>query len=281
MSKLHFEITGSGTDLVLLHGWGLNLHVWDGLVAQLRDQFRVITLDLPGHGRSEWNAGDGTPAELAWMIHDTLVTVSQRYSLLGWSLGGQIALDLTAAMPNRIERLILVATTPKFTAGPDWPHGMEANALAELAAQLRTNYRGTVHDFLELQVHGSPDDVAVVEHLRHTLLVHGEAQPRALLAGLNTLAINDLRASLPHVRVPVLVIAGQHDRVTPPAASRALAEALPDARYAELRHAAHAPFLSHGKEFARLVAAFLSSPAAVRRRPKKMRAQRRAGKKRG
>jgi hypothetical protein len=59
------------------------------------------------------------------------------------------------------------------------------------------------------------------------------------------------------IRAPALVIAGQYDRVTLPAASRALAAALPDARYVEFRRAAHAPFLSHTAEFASLVTRFL------------------------
>jgi hypothetical protein len=63
------------------------------------------------------------------------------------------------------------------------------------------------------------------------------------------------------VRAPTLVIAGQYDRVTLPAASRALADALPDARYVEIRRAAHAPFLSHTAEFADLVSAFLRGEA--------------------
>jgi hypothetical protein len=65
------------------------------------------------------------------------------------------------------------------------------------------------------------------------------------------------------VRAPTLVIAGQYDRVTLPAASRALAEALPDARYVEIRRAAHAPFLSHTSEFAALVSAFLRGESAT------------------
>jgi len=257
MKELYIEINGSGPDLVLLHGWGLNIRVWDGLVQELGDRFRMIAVDLPGHGRSAWGAGGGTPAEQAWLIHTTLASVSNRYSLLGWSLGGQIALDLAAAMPGQIDKLVLVAATPRFAQSADWPYGMQPAAITKLATQLRQNYRQTVRDFLELQVRGSIEGSSVLEQLRHALFVHGEAQPEALEAGLNTLATSDLRPTLPHVKAPTLVIAGQHDRITAPAASRVLAQALPDARYVEMRRAAHAPFLSHRKEFAALVDNFL------------------------
>jgi pimeloyl-[acyl-carrier protein] methyl ester esterase len=263
MKELYVEISGSGPDLVLLHGWGLNVRVWDSLVEELRSRFRMIAVDLPGHGRSAWSAGQGTPAEQAWLIHSTLASVSNRYSLLGWSLGGQIALDLAAAMPGQIDRLVLVAATPRFAQSVDWPYGMQPAVLTKLATQLRQDYRQTVSDFLELQVRGSIEGSGVLDQLRHALFVHGQAQPEALEAGLNTLATSDLRPTLPHVRVPTLVIAGQNDRITAPAASRALAQALPDARYVEMRRAAHAPFLSHRKEFAALVDKFLRGAEVV------------------
>jgi pimeloyl-[acyl-carrier protein] methyl ester esterase len=280
MNDLYVEVNGSGPDLVLLHGWGLNLRVWDGLVAELRDRFRLIALDMPGHGRSAWRAGRGTPAEQAWLIHTTLTSISNRYSLLGWSLGAQIALDLTAAMPGRIDRLVLVAATPRFTESPDWPHGMKTTVTTKMATQLREDYRRTVSDFLELQVRGSAESSSVLEQLRRALLIHGQALPEALEAGLNTLATSDLRATLAHVAAPTLVIAGQHDRITPPAASSALARALPDARYVEIRRAAHAPFLSHKAELAALVSRFVAGrdlgaglPASRGRTPAKAQAR--------
>lgn len=257
MSDLYVETRGQGPDLVLLHGWGLNLRVWDGLASLLEKSFRIITVDLPGHGRSEWNPKARTPAEQAWQVHATLASLSDRYSLLGWSLGGQIALDLAAAMPGSVERLVLVATTPRFAASPDWPHGMPVTALERMATQLKTNYKRTVSDFIELQVRGSTGAEKVLADLHVSLFQHGEAHPKALVAGLATLGSSDLRPMLSLVRAPTLVVAGQYDRVTLPAASRALAEALPDARYIEIRRAAHAPFLSHTIEFATLITDFL------------------------
>jgi pimeloyl-[acyl-carrier protein] methyl ester esterase len=223
----------------------------------------MIAVDLPGHGRSPVSSERGTPAEQAWLIHQTLSSVSDRYSLLGWSLGGQIALDLAAAMPWQIEKLVLVATTPKFVSGPDWPYGMGEAAIEKMAAQLRTDYERTVSDFLELQVRGSVEGAGALEQLRNAVILQGHAQPAALQSGLSTLATTDLRATLSHVRVPTLVIAGQNDRITAPAAARALAEGLPNARYVEMRRAAHAPFLSHRTEFAALVREFLGAAAGT------------------
>ncbi len=259
MSALHYEVRGRGRDLVLLHGWSLNLGVWQELAQKYLRRFRVIAIDLPGHGRSDWDPKASTPAAQAWRVHETLAPLTERYALLGWSLGGQFALDLAAAMPAGIERLALISTTPKFPAAPGWRCGTAPALLAKLGERLRANPERTVEDFLALQVRGCAPRTAVrvLGSLFAALATHGGAQPEALASGLERLRQGDLREALPMVRVPALVIAGQHDRIIRPAAGRALAAALPRGRYVQIAGAAHAPFLSHPAQFARLLGGFL------------------------
>ena len=83
MSALYYEVSGHGPDVVLLHGWSLNLRVWDGLVRALAPRFRLIAIDLPGHGHSDWDPRAATPAAQAWRIHETVAPLSERYTLLG------------------------------------------------------------------------------------------------------------------------------------------------------------------------------------------------------
>jgi pimeloyl-[acyl-carrier protein] methyl ester esterase len=260
VSALYYEVHGSGgRDLVLLHGWSLNLRVWDQLARALSARFRVIAVDLPGHGKSDWDPRAVTPAAQAWQVHETLAPLTTGYALLGWSLGGQLALDLAAALPAAVERLVLIATTPRFLAAPGWRCGTPRPLLARLVHRLHSEGERAVSDFLALQVRGSRPRTAAraLGRLREALRVHGSARPEALSAGLARLRDVDLRRALPLVRVPALVIAGEHDRIIRPVASRALARALPDARYVEIAGAAHAPFLTHPVQFARLVAGFL------------------------
>jgi pimeloyl-[acyl-carrier protein] methyl ester esterase len=259
MSALHAEVAGRGRDLVLLHGWGANLRVWDELTRVLARRFRVIAVDLPGHGRSSWDPQATTPAAQAWRVCETLAPLTTRYSLLGWSLGGQFALDLAAAMPGGIERLVLVATTPRFLAAPGWRHGLKAAVLDGLAARLGADPDRALEEFLQLQVLGERPRTAarVLGKLVAALAVHGTARPEALAYDLQRLRDGDLRAQLAAVRAPALVIAGGRDRITRAGAARALAAALPHGRCRTLAHAAHVPFLSHPQQFATLVGAFL------------------------
>ena len=273
MSRLYTEITGDGPTLVLLHGWGLNVRVWDGLVAALRDRLRIIAVDLPGHGRSPWSPERSSLEDQATQVAETIAAITSEYSLLGWSLGGQIALQLAAGagdalIATAVRRLVLIAATPRLVVAPDWPHGAPPERLTAQAAGLRTDYRRTVSDFLELQVRGSAGGAEALDQLRAALFTHGlreqanDSAPvlAALARDLELLRDTDLRALLPEVTLPTLVIAGQYDRVTMPSASHALADSLPNARYIEIRRAAHAPFLSHLPELSALISGFLLQP---------------------
>ncbi len=261
MNDLHVEIRGEGLPVVLLHGWGLNLRVWDPLAQALGARFRLIAMDLPGHGHSPWRPQSATACQQVQWISETAAALvgPAPYVLLGWSLGAELALQWAAGRPERLEYLVLFAATPRFGAAPDWPYGAPPGRLERLAAGLRSDYRRTVSDFLELQVRGSTSGEAVLEQLRAALFAHGEARPEALCAGLDILRQTDLRAVVGGIRTPTLVVAGQYDRVMLPAASQALAKSMPRARYVEIRRAAHAPFLSHTAQIAALMTEFLQS----------------------
>jgi pimeloyl-[acyl-carrier protein] methyl ester esterase len=253
------EVVGRGPPLVLWHGWGMNLRVFDGLCAALSDEFRLIAVDLPGHGRSGWRDGLTGGAQLELLLR----SLPERTALLGWSLGGQMALRAAASAPGRIERLVLISTTPRFVEGEDWPHGLHPAVLYQFARRLRRDHHQTVREFLELQVRGSRGARRVFATLRAALVAHGEARPEALAAGLRWLANQDLRKLAAGVGTQTLVIGGQHDRVTPPQAMAALAALMPHATHLKFRRAGHAPFLSHLAELLPALREFLRGSATT------------------
>jgi len=251
---LHVEIRGEGPDLVLLHGWALHGGMWGPWLDELAGIARLHLVDLPGHGRSGWPAGVRDLEGLARAVYPA---VPRGAALLGWSLGGMVAITLARRHPRQPRALVLVATTPKFVAGPDWEHGMRLGVFEEFARGLAGNYRGTVQNFLTLQTRGDEHAFETLRLLRGHLSSHGEPDPRALAAGLAILRDADLRVELARIDLPTLVIAGEHDRLTPPAAGRAIATALPCARFQLVERSGHAPFLSHPAEVLAEVRGFL------------------------
>lgn len=257
--KLHAETVGHGPALVLLHGWGMHSGIWRTLLPEFARQFRVTCVDLPGHGCSR------SPARLFGLgaTADAVAAVAPRDAAwLGWSLGGQVALVAALAGVD-IRRLVLVATTPRFVAAPDWPCGMAATTLAGFAASLAKDHRKTVRDFLVLQLRGDRHAATRLAELRRILDERPDPEPEALRAGLDILANTDLRALLHAVRQPALVIAGERDRLTPAEAGRRLAASLPGGRLLALPDAAHAPFLTDPGAFAAAVAGFLRDEEAA------------------
>ena len=252
---VHVEIRGEGPDLVLLHGWALHGGMWGPWLDRLAGHARLHVVDLPGHGHSGWPVAARDLAGLARAVfpqvpHDAIV--------LGWSLGGMLALELGRRHPRHLRALILMATTPKFLAGPDWEHGLDPAVLDEFGRGLELDYRRTVQNFLALQTRGDEHALETLRRLRSKLASHGEPDQRALATGLDVLRSADLRDELPRITLPALVIAGEHDRLTPPGAGRELAVRLPMARFLCVERSGHAPFLSHPDEVLGEVLGFLA-----------------------
>lgn len=263
--SLHVETFGSGTPLVLLHGWGMHGGVWTDAARRLAEEFCVHVVDLPGHGFSHGKREGGadsppfplSPFTLDSIVNELSARFDQPLNLCGWSLGGQVALHWAAAEPQKVRHLILVASTPCFAERDDWGHGMPRNILQQFAADLERDHAATLRRFLGLQIRGGEGERELLAKLRARLSDRGEPDLVALRGGLDILRDADLRGILAKIVQPTLVIAGERDKLTPPQASHYLAQAMPGARLAEIPGAAHAPFLSHPEVFLEQVKNFL------------------------
>jgi pimeloyl-[acyl-carrier protein] methyl ester esterase len=249
----------SALPLACVHGWGMNLAVFDALRDALPD-VESHAIDLPGHGRSAWNPAR---ADFESQLEDVRAALPARCVLLGWSLGGKLAMEIARRDPQRVAALVLVSSTPRFAQSADWPHGMNAGELAAFSSLVDQDWRQTLSDFVWLQLRGSRNAAATQQRVEEALATHGAPHPDALRRDLDLLGSEDLRSRVPLIAQPTLAIAGQNDRVTPPGATRWIAEALPDARFAQIERAGHASFISHIGEFVELIRPFLAANAGA------------------
>jgi len=256
---LFYEEQGVGPPLLLLHGWSRSGADFAPLAARLAASHRVVRLDLRGHGRSA--PGRFTLADLAGDVAALAEALDLRGALLlGWSLGGQVALTALPGLSGRVERLALIGTTPRFTDGDGWPHGLPASALAGMAARLQRQPERTLSRFVDDCF--APGELG--EEARALLRSPGTVPAPDLacaLAGLDILASADLRAALPAVRLPALLLYGEADAVCPVGAARATAALLPAARLVTFPAVGHAPFVSRPDEVAALLLAFAAEAA--------------------
>jgi pimeloyl-[acyl-carrier protein] methyl ester esterase len=254
--RLHVESVGQGRPLVLLHGFALHGGLFAPLLPAFSQHHRVHVVDLPGHGHSD-PIDPWTIDAVVAALERAFAAEQQPLAVMGWSLGGVIALAWALAHPHRFRKLALVATSPRFVADDAWPHAMAPETLARFGDELRVAWRLTLQRFLSLQVQGSEAGHATLAALRHQLLARGEPDPAMLCAALGTLASADLRGDVARIAIPTLVVAGERDMLAPPEASAWLAQALPAAELLRLPGAAHAPFLSHPDAFRDALLGFL------------------------
>ena len=244
--NLFTSTTGTGPDLVLLHGWGMNGDVWEGVLPALSKNFRTTIVDLPGCGRSLDCPADYSLQNLSAALNDVIPPQS---SLVGWSLGGMIATQFALDQPNKIKKLSLVASAPQFVRDETWPDGTDAEVLDSFADGLKQSYQKTINRFIAIQAMGSDHAREEQRTLRERVFRHGNPQPAALEGGLNILRHANLRPHLSEITCPTLLITGEHDSLFRRAAAEKTQSLFSNANLSIIPGAGHAPFLSHPNIF--------------------------------
>lgn len=253
---LYVERLGSGPDLVLLHGWGMNGAVFDGIKTELSKQFRLHIIDLPGFG---YSADLGIEnLDLSSWLDLMLKALPERAHLLGWSLGGMLAIRLAFLYPERVLSLITVASSPRFVAEPEWP-GVKPEVLTSFSAQLQADTHKTIERFLAIQALGSVSARDDVRILRERLQSRPAPEPQALRMGLSLLQELDLRAELSILTRPVLHLLGRLDALVPAAVQEVWSQSTPGAKFHLFRASAHAPFITESNEFVGVISEFITA----------------------
>jgi len=229
--------------LVFLHGWGQAAQTWHAQLDYFAASHKVLALNLPGHGGAE-----DKPVEL-W--EETLLSLfpAEPVILVGWSLGGMLALRLAQNNAARLAGLALLSTTPSFRLRPGWMHACADDVFERFQESLETNENRLLERFFALMLQGDDlDRRRYLEIVRQAVDRRHPATPAGLRAGLDLLDALDLRDALADVSVPLLVVHGLRDAIVPAGAAQFLAGRLPDADL-RLLQAGHAPHLTQPQAF--------------------------------
>ena len=242
----------------MVHGWALHGGIWKPLLPLLEAHFRVTCVDLPGHGRSDWQGEETLDA----MARALLSVAPAGAAWLGWSLGGLVAARAALLAPTRVNALIEIASSPCFVRRPGWQNAMLPVLLDTFAAELAEDYARTLDRFLALQVRGSENSAAALKMLHALMLLQGEPNADALRAGLELLRTTDLRDRFGKIECPVLLLAGERDTLVPVSAMRAAGELFHAAQLQVIDGAGHAPFIAQPGQVAKQVTEFLRADLA-------------------
>lgn len=260
---LHVETAGEGPPLVLLHGFTGSGASWARHVPVFATRFLTITIDLLGHGRSDAPADPG-PYRIDQAAHDVLAVLDQlhltRACVLGYSMGGRLALFLATVAPERVEALVLESSSPGIRdAAARRERAARDSALAD--AIERDGVPAFVDRWERLPLFATQARLPEAE--RAAVRAQRLAQsPRGLansLRGMGQGVQPPLFERLPAIPLPVLIVSGALDPAYC-ALGREMAGLIPNARLAIIPDAGHAVHLEQPDTFRRTVLEFLESP---------------------
>jgi pimeloyl-ACP methyl ester carboxylesterase len=255
-ATIHYLREGAGAPLVLVQGAGVVGEGWRPQIDGLRDRYSILALDNRGIGASTCSARTLTVEDMA---ADVLAVADaeglERFHLAGHSIGGLVAQEIALRAPQRVLTLALFCSfergrqAARLTPGIIWS-GLRTRIgsrtmrrLAFLRLVMPESYLSTV------------DEAALASRLA-LLFGHDLAdQPSIVMKQLQAAARFDASARLKALRdVPALVVSARHDRIALPRFGRALAAAIPGARYSEIADGGHAATIQCAAEVNRLLA---------------------------
>jgi pimeloyl-ACP methyl ester carboxylesterase/putative sterol carrier protein len=241
-----FEL-GRGHPVVLIHGLGATKLSWMPLLGPLAERYRVLALDLPGHGDSAKPRAAYTPAYFASVVRDLLDSLGiRRAALVGNSMGGRIALEVAGRLPGRVSALALLGPA---VAGLPFPYFSRLlRILPNDLGAIPLPFRRRVVALAIRQLFSDPERLprnAYLAGADEFVRVYRSARARvALLAATRGLMRDRPDLFWDRVRqvgAPALILWGNRDRLVPLRLGQVLADTLPDAELAILPDVGHVP----------------------------------------
>lgn len=261
--NIHYYQVGAGPDLILLHGLTGNLAVWHfTVVPRLRDEYRMTTYDLRGHGRSDMPASGYTTGHMASDLLGLMdhLGIAEAH-LLGHSLGADIALHLAMEHPDRVGKIVAIeaglAALVELRKNPDWSGWAEWGRTLERYAGIRaprekwTDVRYMLMESLKAPIHFGParglqrKGDNLLKLLDTTTLIDDYQDSSGLTVD-----------AIAAIQNPVLLVYGGDSAYL--GTYEVLSRALPDARSVVLENCAHFGALERPDELVAAVRPFLA-----------------------
>jgi 3-oxoadipate enol-lactonase len=251
--ELAYTDEGRGTPLLLIHAFPLNKSMWETQARAFKASYRVITIDLRGHGESEAPLWRYTMEQFADDLRGLLDHLGVGQAVLGGlSMGGYVLFAFYRKYPDRATALVLADTK----AGVDTPEGKAGRYV--MAQKLYKEGIGTVEEAMLPRLL-SPGTLRtqspIVEQVRQMI----RSTPVSGIVG-DLMAMTDREDALPllpRITCPTLVMVGEQDQATPPAESRLIAESIPGAHPVIIPRAGHLANLEEPEAFNKALLRFL------------------------
>ena len=253
---LNHKIQGSGPHIVLLHPVGLDLTFLAPIAAELRLDFRVLSVDLRGHGRSLTAPAANGLADYADDVHALLVGLAfAPAAIVGFSFGGMVAQTLAIKYPQDVSALMPCACPS--TLKPEGRNAALERALDAEREGMQAILEAALDRWFTPAFRSSGGDAAARQRLLSD-------DPRGWGAAWRAISGIDTARDLHNVRALTLCVAGELDKSSPPAIVKAIADAIPGSHFTVLPGAPHMLFIEQPQAMAKLIADFVAEVGKTR-----------------
>jgi len=246
---IHYVKEGSGPAVALIHSLGSSAHMWREQIAALKDRYTLVAVDARGHGNSS-GKGECSVASLAHDIQSVLghESISQCH-LVAIGTGGPVALTLNAQAPGLARSLVLASTAARPVDGSR----QRVEATAEAIAYVSMEEFGTQYA-AETLLPSTP--LPVQDELAGVI---AKMNPKIYIQLMRSALLGDFTALMAAVKVPTLVLVGEHEAMELSAEADVLAQSIPGAALEVLSDAGHLGCLDNPAAFSTALAKFLDA----------------------
>jgi pimeloyl-ACP methyl ester carboxylesterase len=249
--NIALERAGSGPAVLLIHGVGGDRSNWGAIAERLRARFDVIAIDLRGHGQSGLI---DSPIDASGLARDATEVLDgcgvNRCHAVGFSLGGAVAMALTLDHPDRVNKLAVIGTVCGRT--PD-----EQARARERVAFLKQHGSGALAEANRERWFTDEFRQACPEIVERRVAQVKACDARSYLHAFTVFATADFADRLQEIRVPTLVITGEHDVAATPRMAELMGEGIADTRVHVLPHLRHSLLIEAPAQIGELLDAFL------------------------
>ncbi len=261
-TKIRYIVKGSGSPVLLIHGFGQFLEVWWLNIGPLSQHYQVYAMDLPGHGLSEKPAVDCTFSFVTEFIIDFMEALGIGHaSLIGHSMGGSICLDEAINFPDKVDRIILVDSGSLSGKVPLLYRLCALPVLGDIL--VRPTIKAGVRSRIKRTFYNSDlvtEDMVNLSYellrkpgVKDTMLSIIRSGASISRSNLETIVTDNLSL----VKVPTLLIHGAQDKAIPLEYAHDACRLIPDCRLEIIDECGHCPHLEKASEFNEAVISFL------------------------
>ena len=229
--------------LVMIHGAGGHSQVWQNQIRLSKGSLNTLALDLPGYGESIGEAKSGLDGYAEWLIKGLRGIFREPPFLMGHSMGGAIVQKAALLEPDLIKGIILVGTGPRLQVAPMFLEG------------LRKNFEKTVDTLIGFAYASGADSLLIKEGAE----LMKEAGSSVVYGDFSACNRFDVRNDVGAIKLPCLILCGDEDKLTPPALSKKLKDAISGSRLEIIPSAGHMVMIENHKAFNNYVLDFITS----------------------